>query len=248
LAQPETTEGRPRFGLKRLAPLVVLVLGLGVFFAFDLDRFVSFEALRDNRAVLSDFVERHSLLAAVVFIATYAVVVAFSLPIATLLSIMGGFFFGTPVGTLCVVIGATVGAVALFLIARSTLGAFLHERAGAALKRMEAGFRENEFSYLLILRLIPLFPFFLVNIVPALLGVRLRTYVLATAIGIVPGAFVYVGVGAGTGSVLDSGEVPGLSIFFRADVILPMIGLAVLALLPVAYKILRRSRPGRPIQ
>ncbi len=248
MAQPKTTEGRPRIGLKRLAPLLILVLGLGVFFALDLDRFVSFEVLRENRAGLSDFVDRHSLLAAIAFIAAYAVVVAFSLPIATLLSITGGFFFGTPVGTLCVVVGATVGAVALFLIARSTLGAFLHARAGSALKRMEAGFRENEFSYLLILRLVPLFPFFLVNIVPALLGVRLRNYVLATAIGIVPGAFVYVGVGAGTGSVLDSGEVPGVGIFLRADVILPMVGLAVLALLPIAYKMLRRSRGEAPVQ
>jgi len=238
----KTTENRGRTGLKRLVPLAVLIIGLAAFFAFDLDRFVTLEALRENRAVLGDFVDRHGVLAALAFIATYAVVVAFSLPIATLLSILGGFFFGTAIGTFCVVVGATAGAAVLFLIARSTLGAFLHERAGPALKKMEAGFQQNEFSYLLILRLIPLFPFFVVNIVPALLGVSLRNYVLATALGIIPGAFVYVGVGAGTGSVIDSGEVPGLDVFLRADVLLPMVGLAVLALLPIAYKYVQRRR------
>ena len=229
-------------GLRRLAPLVVLVIGLVAFFAFDLDRFVTLEALRENRAALGDFVDRNGVLAALAFVVAYAAVVAFSLPIATVLSILGGFFFGTAIGTLCVVVGATGGAVILFLIARSTLGAFLHQRAGPALKRMEDGFRQNEFSYLLILRLIPLFPFFVVNIVPALLGVSLRNYTLATAIGIIPGAFVYVGVGAGTGSVLDSGAVPGLDVFLRLDILLPMVGLAVLALLPIAYKFLQRRR------
>jgi uncharacterized membrane protein YdjX (TVP38/TMEM64 family) len=239
------TENSGRAGLKRLAPLAVLVVGLVAFFAFDLDRFVTLEALRDNRAVLSDFVDRHSILAALVFMAAYVVVVAFSLPIATLLSILGGFFFGTAIGTFCVVVGATAGAAALFLIARSTLGALLHERAGPALRKMEAGFQRNEFSYLLILRLIPLFPFFVVNIVPALLGVSLRNYVLATALGIIPGAFVYVGVGAGTGSVIDSGAVPGLGVFLQADVLIPIIGLAVLALLPIAYKYIQHRRsPG----
>jgi len=232
-------------GLKRFVPLLILVIGLVAFFAFDLDRFVTLEALRENRAALAEFVDRNGFLAAVGFIVAYAVVVAFSLPIATVLSILGGFFFGNVIGTLCVVVGATGGAVALFLIARSTIGAFLHERAGPALKRMEAGFRLNEFSYLLILRLIPLFPFFIVNIVPALLGVRLRNYTLATALGIIPGAFVYVGVGAGTGSVIDSGEVPGLDVFLRADVLVPMIGLAVLALLPIGYKALQRRRAER---
>jgi len=229
-------------GLRRLAPLAVLVIGLVAFFAFDLDRFVTLEALQENRAALGDFVDRNGVLAALAFVVAYAAVVAFSLPIATVLSILGGFFFGTAIGTLCVVVGATAGAVILFLIARSTLGAFLHQRAGPALKRMEDGFRQNEFSYLLILRLIPLFPFFVVNIVPALLGVSLRNYTLATAIGIIPGAFVYVGVGAGAGSVLDSGAVPGLDVFLRLDVLLPMAGLAVLALLPIAYKLLQRRR------
>ena len=242
MTSTENSENRCRGGLKRLIPLAVLVVGLVAFFAFDLDRFVTLETLRENRAVLSDLVDRNGVLASLVFVLAYAVVVAFSLPIATLLSILGGFFFGTAIGTFCVVIGATVGAVILFLIARSTLGAFLHERAGPALKRMEAGFRQNEFSYLLILRLIPLFPFFVVNIVPALLGVSLRNYTLATALGIIPGAFVYVGVGSGTGSVIDSGAFPGLDVFLRLDVLGPMIGLAVLALLPIAYKYLQRRR------
>jgi uncharacterized membrane protein YdjX (TVP38/TMEM64 family) len=242
VTKAEPPKMRRSAGLKRLAPLAVLVIGLVVFFAFDFDRLVTLEALHENRAALGGFVDRNGVLAALLFVLAYAVVVALSLPIATVLSIVGGFFFGTVIGTLCVVVGATAGAVLLFLIARSTLGAFLRERAGPALKRMEDGFGQNEFSYLLILRLIPLFPFFVVNIVPALLGVSLRNYTLATAVGIIPGAFVYVGVGAGTGSVIDSGAVPGLDAFLRPDVLLPIIGLAVLAFLPIGYKYLQRRR------
>lgn len=229
-------------GLKRLAPLAILMIGLIAFFAFDFNRFVTLEALRENREALGGFVDRNGVLAALLFVISYAAVVAFSLPIATVLSVLGGFFFGIVIGTLCVVVGATAGAVLLFLIARSTLGAFLSDRAGSALKRMEGGFKKNEFSYLLILRLIPLFPFFLVNIVPALIGVSLRNYTLATAVGIIPGAFVYVGVGSGTGSVIDSGGVPGLDAFLRPDVLLPTVGLAVLAFLPIGYKYLQRRR------
>lgn len=228
--------------LRRLLPLLVLVLGFAAFFAFDLDRFVSFQMLQDNRADLTAFVADNRALAAILYVVGYLLVVAFSLPAATLISILGGFLFGTALGTFLVVVGATAGATALFLIARSTVGAFLHERAGTALRRMEDGFSRNAFSYLLILRLIPLFPFFLVNIVPALLGVKLRDYVLATALGIIPGVFVFVSVGAGAGAILDEGSVPGLDAFLETEVIIPLVGLFVLALLPMVYKRLRRAQ------
>lgn len=229
-------------GARRLLPLLVLVLGFVAFFAFDLDRFVSFEVLQDNRTDLKAFVADHRVLAAIMYVVAYLLVVAFSLPAATLISILGGFLFGTALGTFLVVVGATAGATALFLIARSTVGAFLRERAGSALRRMEAGFSRNAFSYLLILRLIPLFPFFLVNIVPALLGVKLRDYVLATVLGIVPGVFVFVSVGAGAGAILDEGNVPGPQAFLETEVIIPLVGLLFLALLPMVYKRVRGAR------
>ena len=101
---------------------------------------------------------------------------------------------------------------------------------------MEAGFRENALSYLLVLRLVPLFPFWLVNLVPAFLGVKLRTYVIGTFFGIIPGTLVYASIGNGLGSVLDQGRTPDLGIIFRVDILVPLIGLAVLALIPVGYK------------
>lgn len=238
----ERPAGGRKGAFKRLLPLAVLVAGFVAFFAFDLDRFVSFQVLQDNRAELTAFVADNRLLAAILYMLAYLLMVAFSLPAATLVSILGGFLFGTALGTFLVVVGATAGATALFLIARSTLGAFLRERSGSAIRRMEEGFSKNAFSYLLILRLIPLFPFFLVNIVPALLGVKLRDYVLATALGIIPGVLVFVSVGAGAGAILDQGSVPGLEAFLEIEIILPLVGLLVLAMLPIVYKRFRKSQ------
>ena len=124
----------------------------------------------------------------------------------------------------------------MFLAARYALFDILHAKAGPALLKMEQGFRENAFNYLLVLRLVPLFPFWLVNLVPALLGVPLKTYVIATAIGIIPGTFVFASVGNGLGEILASGKTPDLSIIYDPEVLIPLLGLAVLALVPVLYK------------
>lgn len=222
--------------LRRLWPVLLLLAGFVAFFALDLDSFVTFEALRDNRAMLNDYVDMYGALAILVYGAIYAVVVAFSLPGGAVMTIAGGFLFGTLVGGTTVVIAATVGATALFLIARHALGDLLRDKAGPFVARMEAGFSENALSYLLVLRLIPLFPFWLVNLVPAFLGVRTSTYVVGTLVGIIPGTFVYASVGNGLGAVFAAGETPDLGIIFKADILLPIVGLAVLALLPVAYK------------
>jgi uncharacterized membrane protein YdjX (TVP38/TMEM64 family) len=142
-----------------------------------------------------------------------------------------------------VVIAATVGATIVFLIARTALGDSLRRKAGPGMRRMEAGFRESAFNYLLFLRLIPLFPFWLVNLVPALLGVPLTTYVAATLLGIIPGGLVYASVGNGLGALFDAGGRPDLGIIFEPEIILPILGLAVLAILPVAYKKIRARQP-----
>ena len=221
---------------KRLLPLLVLLIGLGLFFAFDLGRFLSWDALREHQDWLQRQVEAQGLLANLVFIGLYAVATAFSLPGGLLMTIVGGFLFGTLGATLCVVVGATLGAVGLFLAARYALFDMLHAKAGPALRKMEDGFRENALSYLLVLRLVPLFPFWLVNLVPALLGVSLKTYVVATAIGIIPGTFVFASVGNGLGEVLAAGGTPDVSVIFEPHVLIPILGLAVLALIPVFYK------------
>ena len=231
-----TVEVRKRSALKRLLPLVVLLVATVGAFAFGLHDYISFEALRENRQRLLDFVDAYPLLAPLAFTMIYAGVIALSMPGGAVLTMTGGFLFGVVLGVICVLIGATLGATAVFLIAKTALGEPLRARAGPWLRRMEAGFRGNAFNYLLVLRLIPLFPFWLVNLVPAFLGVPLGTYVLATSLGIIPGSLVYTSAGSGLGAVFDRGETPDLGIIFEPQIIGPILGLCLLALLPVAYR------------
>ena len=227
---------------KRLAPLAILVAGIVAFYGFGLNEYVSFDTLRDNRETLLSLVEEHTVLTALGYMAVYVAVVAFSLPGGALMTITGGFILGTVWGTLCVVFAATIGATILFLIAKTALGDPLRERTGPWMRKMEAGFGENALSYLLVLRLIPLFPFFVVNLVPAFLGVPLGVYVLGTLIGIIPGTFVYVSVGAGLGSIFDSGGGFTLEGILTPQIITALVGLAILALLPVIYKKIRTGK------
>ncbi len=228
--------------LRRFLPLAILAALAAAAWSLGLKDYLTFEALRENRTLLLSFVEDQAVLAVVVFILAYAVSTAVSLPGGAFLSVIGGFLFGTAFGGLWTLIGATVGATAIFLVAKTALGDLLRARAGPFFHRMEAGFRENAFSYLLVLRLIPLFPFFVVNLVPAFLSVPLRTYVVATFVGIIPGTFVFASVGAGLGSVFETeGDFSAASIV-TPQVVIALIGLALLSLLPVAYKQIRRRR------
>ena len=230
-------------GLKYL-PLFMLIAALGAFFGLHLEKYVSLESLRAHRGELQEFVVQHAWSGAA-YTAIYALVIACSLPIATLMTLSGGFFFGPLRGTLFAVIGATVGAVVVFLAVKAGIGDSLRERYGPRLKQMEEGFRKGAFSYLLVLRLIPALPFFVVNIVPAFLGVRLSTFIFATLIGIAPGAFVYASLGSGLGKLFDRGETPNLSIIFEPQILFPLVGLALLALLPIAVRRLTASKADR---
>jgi len=198
--------------------------------------------LARHHADLSAWVAASRILAMLGFVAAYAVVVAFSLPVAILLTPLGGFLFGVWLGAGLSVVGATLGAVAVFLAARSALRDLFRARAGATLARVEEGFRRDAFSYLLFLRLVPVFPFWLVNVVPALLGVGLGTYALGTLIGIVPGALVYASVGNGFGALFQRGAMPDLSTIFEWQFLLPILGLAALSLVPVVHARLKAKR------
>lgn len=224
---------------RRLVPAAILLLGLALFLLFGLERYFSFEMLSRHHAALLAWVAANTALAMLLFVLAYALVVAFSLPVAIIVTPLGGFLFGTWIGATLSVIGATLGSVAVFLAARTAFYDLFHARAGALLHRFEDGFRRNSFSYLLFLRLVPVFPFWLVNIVPALLGMKLGPYTLATLIGIIPAAFVYAGVGASFGLLFDRGEPPNFAIIFEWRFLLPLLGLAVLALVPVLYTYLR---------
>ncbi len=233
----EAQQGRRRGAwLRRLLPLLVLAVAISGFFAFGLERYLSFAALAEHREWLLDAIARAGVLAPLAFIAVYAAVAALSVPGGLFLTVAGGFLFGTWLGGICSLMGATLGASILFLIARSSLGDPLRQRAGPFLRRVEAGFRENGASYLLVLRLVPLFPFWLVNLVPAFFGVRLRTFVLCSFFGMAPASFIYSSVGAGAGALIERGQTPDLYVIFEPRLLLPLIALALLSLLPLLYK------------
>jgi len=229
---------------RRLLPLLVLLAGLAVFFALDLGQYLNFTALGEHRQRLLNWTEAHTILAPLAYIGLYILIVTFSLPGAAVMTVSGGFIFGAFVGGAYAVVGATVGATLLFLVAKSSLGDFLLAKAGPAVKRMQAGFEANAWSYMFVLRLVPVFPFFLVNLAPAFLGVPLRIYVIATLFGIMPGGLVFALAGAGLGSVFDSGESFSLQGVLTPEMIAALCGLALLALLPVAYKKLRPKQAG----
>jgi uncharacterized membrane protein YdjX (TVP38/TMEM64 family) len=232
----------PGFTLKKLIPLIVLGGGIAAFFALGWDKYLTFDELRQNRETLTAFVAARPVESVALFMLVYTVAVALSVPGAAILTLAGGFLFGIWEGTAAVVIGATAGATALFLAARFVLGDVLRAKAGPWLTKMEAGFNEDALSYLLVLRLIPAFPFFIVNLVPAFLGVSLRTFVIATFVGIIPGTFVFASIGAGLGSIFDSKQEFSLKGALTPEVITALVGLALLSLVPVVYKKLKAAR------
>ena len=235
-------ETSPQHGIsaRRLIPLGLLVAAGITFVAVGGRHYLTFAALAENRDWLSSLVQRWGFVAAFFYIAVYALLVALSVPGSAVFTIAGGFLFGTWLGTLCAVLGATLGATGIFLATRAGLGG-LARRAGPLVGKLEAGFRADAFNYLLVLRLVFIFPFWLVNLVPALAGVRLSTFILATFLGIIPGAFVYASLGNGLGNVV--GE-PGLGVLLRPSVLGPVVGLVILALIPVGYKRWRTKRPA----
>ncbi len=223
--------------LKRFLPLVVIVAALTAFILLGGPKYINLDSLRDNQEFLKAFVANNYLLAVVGFVVIYAILVAISVPGAGFLSIFAGFLFGLTTGVPAVIIGATIGATILFLVVRSAFGAGLAAKAGPFMAKFEKGLKENELSYLFILRLVPIFPFFIVNIVPPLFDVKLRNYVLTTFLGIIPGSFVYVSVGNGIGDALSAGQdVPLSGLMFRPAVILPILGLMLLSMIPIVYK------------
>ena len=228
--------------IKRLLPLAIVLLVAGLVLVFDLHRFLSFDMLKEHRQQLLELVAARPVLAAIVLVLLYALVTALSVPGAAIMTLSSGFLFGTWLGGLLAVVGATIGAVAIFLVAKSSLGDPLRAKAGPWLKRMEEGFAENALSYLLFLRLVPVFPFWLVNLVPAFLGVPLGIYTLATFIGIIPGGLVYASVGNGLGAVFEQGGEPDLQIILQPEIIVPILALAGLALIPVVHGRLAKRR------
>ncbi len=198
--------------------------------------YLSLDTLKTHRGALTAWVAGNAILAALAYVGVYVVAVAFSMPGAVFLTLSGGFLFGATLGTLLTVIGATIGATLIFLFAKTLLGQNALDRFGAPAAKLAEGIRKNAASYLLVLRLVPLFPFFLVNLVPAFVGVPLVTYVLTTFFGIMPGTAVFSLAGAGLGSVLDQGGAITPGSILTPQIIGGLVGLAALSLATIPLK------------
>jgi uncharacterized membrane protein YdjX (TVP38/TMEM64 family) len=242
-----STSGR----IRKWLPLIILVLLMAVAFSQGLHKHLTLSNLIMQRQELIGYVQHNFLLASLVFLIVYVVCVALSFPGASLLTIAGGFLFGWIAGGFVTVIGATIGACAVFIVARSSFGEVLTRRAGPFLSRLAEGFRKEGFSYLLFLRLTPVFPFWLVNIAPAIFQMRLPTYALATFIGIIPGTFAFAFIGSGLDSVIEAQEAasPGcaaagtcqveVSALVTPQLLAAFFALGIASLIPVVLKKVR---------
>src|SRR5262245_23987902 len=260
---PSPDNGRKGSLLRRFAPLVAILVVFAFVYAMGWHRHVSLETLVRNRAFLDSFIASHFVAALAIFIGIYITAVALSVPGAVVLTISSGILFGVIIGGLASVIGATIGATIIFLIAKTALGEHLAQRLGPLAAKLAEGFREDAFSYLLFLRLVPAFPFFAVNLVPAIAGIGLAPFVAATALGIIPATFTFAFVGAGLDSAIGAqataynaciaaGEVGCRLNFDLRTAITPKLiaalsALALLALVPLVVKRLR-SRGRVPEQ
>lgn len=227
--------------LKKYLPLFLIITAFILFYYSGLGHYLSFESLKQHREILLAWTQENFLLTAISFMAIYTISIAVSIPGATFLTLAGGFLFGIVWGTIFVVISATIGATIIFLAVRTALAQWVAKKAGGWVEKMRRGFQEDAFQYLLVLRFVPLFPFWVVNIVPGLLGVKTSTYVIATFVGIIPGSIVYVMLGNGLGYFFDQNQTPNLGIIFEPRILLPLIALGVLSVLPLLYKKLKRK-------
>jgi uncharacterized membrane protein YdjX (TVP38/TMEM64 family) len=242
---PTMTQAGTRAPLLRFAPVVVILAGLAFGYAMGWHEFLTLDYLAESRIALKQMVEANRLAAFAIFIAVYILATAFSFPAASFLTITGGFLFGWLPGAAAAIFAATIGAAIVFLAARSAFGDFLRRRIGGRAARLARGFEENAFLFMIVLRVAPVFPFFIMNIVPALFNVRFRTYVAATFLGIIPGGLAYSYLGRGLDSVIVSTSNAGRDIAL-SDIVTPEIlgAFAALAVVAAIPSIVKRLRGG----
>ncbi len=226
--------------LRRVLPLAILLAALVALWASGVAGQINWATLSRYQATLDTWIARHPISAPALYAALYAATTALSVPEGAVLTVAGGLLFGTLLGGTMAVIGATAGALVLFLAARSAFGAAMAARGGGRLARILAELQRNGFSYMLAIRLIPALPFWLVNLAGALGNMRLLPFAAATLIGIIPATFVYASIGAGVGKVLAAGSRPDLGLIFSPQILGPLVALGLLALLPVVWR--RRKR------
>ena len=227
--------------IKRFGPLILVALAVAVVLASGLADHLSLVELKARRDQLQGFVALHPALSFGLYILIYIAVVSLSLPGALVMTLSGGFLFGPWLGAAAASSGASLGAAVIFLVCRSAVGDSLRGKAGSTIAKIEEGVRRDAFSYILTLRLIPVMPFWLVNLAAGFVNIPLRTFLSATVLGILPGSLVYAGLGSGLGEVFASGQEPNLRVIFEPHVLLPLVGLGLLSLLPVVLRRFRKS-------
>jgi uncharacterized membrane protein YdjX (TVP38/TMEM64 family) len=251
--------GHSKFPLRRLVPLIIVIAASAAVFAMGWQRQLSFEWLVRHHEALRAFIAAHEVSALVAYVALYIAAAALSIPVGVFLTMTAGILFGAVLGGAASVVGATIGAICIFLIAKSAVGDYLVRRAGPLAQKLAQGFRADAFSYLLFLRLVPIFPFWIVNLVPALVGVKLATFAAATALGVIPATFVFAFVGQGLDSVIAAQQAayqsclaaarPDCRLAFHINTALTpellaaLAALGVLALVPVLVRRLRARSP-----
>ena len=228
-------------GLRRARPLILLIIAVAAIWGSGLGRALSWAAIGREHAVLTAWVAAHPILSGALFMLAYIASTVLSLPQAAPLTLLSGLLFGVIPGAILSVLAATIGAMLLFLITRSALDAVVARRGGPIAARMRAALARDGFPYMLAIRLLPIFPFWLVNLAAPLSGIGLLPFTAATLVGMPPSAFILTSIGAGLGDALAAGEAPDLSALLSARVVLPLVGLALLSLASVVWKRRRRD-------
>lgn len=220
--------------IKRWLPLIIIAVLMTLAFASGLHEKISLQVLQENKQAMLHAATIHPVMMGLGFMTIYIVFVALSLPAATLLTLAGGFLFGIWLGIFYVVTSATIGATILFFIAKTSLGETLREKAGGLYRRVEGNMKDNAVGYLLFMRLVPIFPFFLVNIVPALFNVKPRVFILTTFFGIIPGSFVFVNLGTQLATITDLSDLVSMQTLLAFGL------LGLFALIPTIYKQIKK--------
>ena len=222
--------------------IIILLLIIAAFGLIFFSEWISFEALKENRAEISEFRDKNLTLSIVIFWVFYVILVIFSLPGAAVASVSGGFLFGLGAGLLINITAASTGAALLFLLVRYGMKSFKYNKSNTLnsnfVIQIKNALVTNQISIMLTLRLVPVVPFFLANILPAIVGVRLFNFIWTTIIGIIPGGIVFTWIGVGVGEVFDRNEYPNFELLFSPVILSPILGLTALLLLPM---IMRRS-------
>jgi len=228
--------------VKKLWPLALILVIMIVTYFLGLWDYLSFESLKENKLKLEQFLAKYPILAPTLYLLLYVITTMLSIPSGFILTLIGGFLWPQPWSTLLVVVGATIGASILFLAARHALHDFFASKTGPFLEKMRHGFQEGQISYMLFLRLVPLFPFWIVNLAPAFFDVRFFHYVWTTLVGVLPGTFVLAQAGRGLSAILESDEGFTVGAFFNFQMKIALVGLAVISLIPIIIKKFRKKK------